>query len=635
MSATYIITGAKGGTPPQGAAAPNRIEIHDFVQIADQFSLYIQALRRFVHRLVHTAEQIYGQDQGDIASFFSIGGIHGLPYQEWDGSGDQPVDSEAWGGYCTHGNVLFPTWHRPYMGLFEQALQSAAIAIAATYTVNTVRFQQAALELRQPYWDWASNAVPPPEVISLDTVFIIAPNGQTVEVDNPLRRYTFHPIDPSFPDPYSSWQTTLRQPASTAQDATDDVQVLISRLQQARSQVRSKTYNLLSRVHTWPAFSNHTPGDGGSTSNSLEAIHDGIHVDVGGNGQMADPSVAGFDPIFFLHHGNVDRMLSLWSALNPGVWVTPGEATGGTWTIDPDSTVDKNSDLTPFWNTPNSYWESSKVTTTTPLGYTYPEFNGLDLSNPSAVRTAIAKKVNQLYGNAAKAPKSKVATAVPHPAPHVQVNLAHIPATHDSTPAHAVSSPAVHNDSNPGHASDSVPHNEADFSHVPMHQASDEAKVWEWTARIQVKKYEVGGSFLVLLFLGSIPDDPTQWRTSPDFVGAHHVFANSVPDRCANCRAHRDAVVEGFVHLNEGILEHSGLHSLEPDVVVPYLKRDLHWRVQKAGGEPVELSDVPSLEVAVFATPLTFPPESDFPVPGERHHHHEITRGRQGGSSVA
>jgi tyrosinase len=47
------------------------------------------------------------------------------------------------------------------------------------------------------------------------------------------------------------------------------------------------------RVHTWPGFSNHTPGDGGSRSNSLEAIHDGIHVDVGGNGQMADTSVAG------------------------------------------------------------------------------------------------------------------------------------------------------------------------------------------------------------------------------------------------------------------------------------------------------------------------------------------------------
>jgi tyrosinase len=50
---------------------------------------------------------------------------------------------------------------------------------------------------------------------------------------------------------------------------------------------------MLTRVHDWAAFSNHTAGDGGSTSNSLEAIHDGIHVDVGGAGQMANPAVAG------------------------------------------------------------------------------------------------------------------------------------------------------------------------------------------------------------------------------------------------------------------------------------------------------------------------------------------------------
>jgi hypothetical protein len=38
-----VITGAQGGLQ-QGAAAPNRIEIYDFVQSKDQFSLYIQAL---------------------------------------------------------------------------------------------------------------------------------------------------------------------------------------------------------------------------------------------------------------------------------------------------------------------------------------------------------------------------------------------------------------------------------------------------------------------------------------------------------------------------------------------------------------------------------------------------------------
>ncbi|KAJ7674241.1 tyrosinase [Mycena rosella] len=584
------------------------------------------------------SEKIFGQNQPDVASFFSIAGIHGLPYQKWDGSGDQPVDPAAWEGYCTHGNVLFPTWHRPYLMLYEQALQTAAIAIASTYTVDQDRFKQAALGLRQPYWDWASNAVPPAEVISLDKVPIIAPNGQKIQVTNPLRRYTFHPIDPSFGPPYNAWKTTLRQPDTISPNATDDVAVLTSTLKSAQRQLTTKTYNLLTRVSTWPAFSNHTPGDGGSTSNSLEAIHDGVHVDVGGNGQMSDPSVAAFDPIFFLHHCNVDRMLSLWAALNPGVWVTPGEATGGTWTIEPDANVNKNSNLTPFWSSQKTYWESSQVTATSSIGYTYPEFNGLDMNNPTQVRTAIAQKVNQLYSGAA--PK-------PVPAPRIAAlasKPAVVPAPAPSNPGHAAATPH----SNLGHVTAPVPHVQANLAVAPAHsnpeqtsvpmphvqpdQSSHEDSVWEWTARIQVKKYEVGGSFLVELFLGTVPEDPKHWRTSPNFVGAHHVFANSVPDRCANCRTHRANQVEGFVHLNDGIIEHSGLHSLEPDVVEPYLIQNLHWRVQKAGGEPVDVSHVPSLEVTVFATPLTFPPDSDFPVPGERRQHHRITHGRPGGS---
>ncbi|KAJ7711400.1 tyrosinase [Mycena metata] len=626
----FIVTGAKGGST-QGAAAPNRIEINDFVKIEDKFSLYIQAL-----------QHIYGQQQPDVNSFFSMAGIHGLPYQPWDGAGDQPVDPtdpDAWQGYCTHGNVLFPTFHRPYVFLFEQVLQAAAINIAATYTVDQDRFKKAALELRQPYWDWAKNSVPPAEVISLAKVTIIAPNGQKTQVDNPLRRYTFHPIDPSFPDPYSGWPTTLRHPDSTDPDAQDNVAELTRTMKSVQRQLKTQTYNLLTRVHTWPAFSNHTPGDGGSTSNSLEAIHDGIHTDVGGNGQMSDPSVAAFDPIFFLHHCNVDRMLSLWSALNPGVWVTPGEATGGTWTIPPDTRVDKTTDLTPFWSSESAYWASSEVTATSSVGYTYPEFNGLNMNNPNAVRTAIAQKVNQLYGgsifssisapsaspaisaaakpaavqasaHAAAAPAHSTPSAAP--APHVQANLAHVAEPHN------------------GGAHVAVPHNSDTNIAVPHNAA--ERIIWDWTARIQVKKYEVGGSFSVLLFLGAVPDDPTQWRTSPNFVGAHHVFANSVPDRCANCRTHRDAEVEGFVHLDDGITDHSGLGSLEPNVVEPYLTHNLHWRVRKAGGEVVDLSSVPSLEVTVFATPLTLPPGSDFPVPGERRHHGGITHGRTGGS---
>ncbi|GAW02360.1 tyrosinase [Lentinula edodes] len=515
----YLVTGATGGST-SGATAPNRLEINDFVKQEDQFSLYIQAL-----------QYIYSsKSQDDIDSFFQIGGIHGLPYVPWDGAGNKPVDTDAWEGYCTHGSVLFPTFHRPYVLLIEQAIQAAAVDIAATYIVDRARYQDAALNLRQPYWDWARNPVPPPEVISLDEVTIVNPSGEKISVPNPLRRYTFHPIDPSFPEPYQSWSTTLRHPLSDDANASDNVPELKATLRSAGPQLKTKTYNLLTRVHTWPAFSNHTPDDGGSTSNSLEGIHDSVHVDVGGNGQMSDPSVAGFDPIFFMHHAQVDRLLSLWSALNPRVWITDGPSGDGTWTIPPDTVVGKDTDLTPFWNTQSSYWISANVTDT--------RFHDW-----------------QCHKRCLFAPV-KIASTV---------------------------------------------------------RNNEQKEFWEWTARVQVKKYEIGGSFKVLFFLGSVPSDPKEWATDPHFVGAFHGFVNSSAERCANCRRQQDVVLEGFVHLNEGIANISNLNSFDPIVVEPYLKENFHWRVQKVSGEVVNLDAATSLEVVVVATRLELPPGEIFP----------------------
>ncbi|KAF5391307.1 hypothetical protein D9757_001938 [Collybiopsis confluens] len=600
----YLVTGATGGSTA-GAAATNRLEINDFVKQQDQFSLYIQAL-----------QSIYsGKSQSQIDSFFQIGGIHGLPYISWDGSGSEAVDPEAWEGYCTHGSVLFPTFHRPYVLLIEQAIQRAAIAIAATYTVNKAQYQNAALNLRQPYWDWARNPVPADEVISLDTVTITNPSGQRVSVPNPLRRYTFHPIDDSFPDPYASWPTTLRHPHISGPKAKDDVTELKQALTSAGPQIRTKTYNLLTRVHTWPAFSNHTPGDGGSASNSLEGIHDGIHVDVGGNGHMSDPSVAAFDPIFFMHHAQVDRLLSLWSALNPGVWVTNGPSGDGTWTIPADT------NLTPFWSTQSTYWISANVTDTSKMGYTYPEFNNLNMGDSAAVKAAIARQVNTLYGGGGRFNVfSNLAATSP------QISSA------SSPPA----APVAHAASTGKSTTREIPASDGDDEEAQVSLASTQGHreskdIREWSARVHIKKYEVGGSFKVLFFLGNVPNEPREWITSPHFVGAFHGFVNSTPGRCANCRRGQDVVLEGFVHLNEGIAKLSHLNSLDPHVMESYLKENLHWRVQKTSGEVVDIASVPSLQITVVSQLLTLPPGGVFPEPGETQHHHHITHGQPGG----
>ncbi len=106
----------------------------------------------------------------DPRSFFSLGGYHGEPFR---GAGWGFGNNTFWGGYCNHGNVLFPTWHRVYLFKLEEAMRS----IAGCETVTL------------PYWDETDSA-------SLAGGIPWALTVETVELDgkpvpNPLRSFVF------------------------------------------------------------------------------------------------------------------------------------------------------------------------------------------------------------------------------------------------------------------------------------------------------------------------------------------------------------------------------------------------------------------------------------------------------------
>lgn len=137
---------------------------------------------------------------------------------------------------------------------------------------------------------------------------------------------------------------------------------------------------------------------------------------------------------------------------------------------------------------------------------------------------------------------------------------------------------------NPGPTESSAP------SQASTQPTEDNSDYYDWTVRVRVKKYEVGGSFSVDIFLGEPPANPDDWVTNPNFVGSHHAFVNSAAHDCANCRARREEYTEGFVHLNRVIAakaaeagsRESGLPgTFHPDAIEEYLRHTLTWRVQR------------------------------------------------------
>lgn len=212
----------------------------------------------------------------------------------------------------------------------QQEIQRQALDIANLYHGDTKnRWRMEAIQLRLPYWDWASDAVPPKEVILDKTVEIITPETEiaghkttTCPVPNPFLGFTFpKSIDLSILGPnFTKWRTTLRHPFPVdSPQAKSDVKDLVrlvallyaistilmiimnfyfaygkqfSTLQAGRKDLKDKVFHMF-QLDDWHHFSHHLregrkKGDldnkdeddkgHNHSANSLETIHDTIHM---------------------------------------------------------------------------------------------------------------------------------------------------------------------------------------------------------------------------------------------------------------------------------------------------------------------------------------------------------------------
>jgi len=164
---------------------------------------------------------------------------------------------------CQHGNWHFLSWHRMYLYYFERIVRAAS---------GDANFAL-------PYWNYeiATNR-------ALPAVF------REPTTNNPL--YVADRNDGSDPDPRLQVNINAGAPLPA-------------------SVVRSSGAMAAAR---FGSASGLPPG----FTNLLESQpHNILHVVIGGAGLMSDPNTAAQDPIFWLHHANIDRLVGRWLGQAP------------------------------------------------------------------------------------------------------------------------------------------------------------------------------------------------------------------------------------------------------------------------------------------------------------------------------
>ncbi|KAL1870506.1 hypothetical protein Daus18300_005194 [Diaporthe australafricana] len=563
------------GMPVGSGPVPVRPNIRDLQKDPDRWSLYILAL-----------DMMQWTDQSQPTSWFSITGIHGVPFEPWNGVDPTPGNEMA--GYCQHQDILFPTWHRAYVALYEQELCSRMQFIATAYTGDSKnRLEAAAADCRAPYFDWA--ALPPSTMDSMlpasigdnPKINVSGPHG-TQTIANPLFSYAFNPPNPGvFQDvaPWADWTATRRAPTSAASDALSNNSAINANLVRYTVQNQQRLYNLFTNYDNFTIFSNEGWAANTTSYDSLESLHDNVHALLGGfDGHMTIVPFSAFDPLFFLHHCNVDRIFALWQVFHPDAWVTPEIARVNSYTTSVGQVLDSSSALTPFYaNAGGKFWTSDMLRDPTALGYTYSELasSGISLSKMTSIlkgQAQVASIVNQLYGG-------------------YSVNKISLQSKRSESHGHH---------RRHGQSGWHEGHGRRSTNAVPVTKIiSDQGKYREWIANIRVIKQALDGPFSVRLGLSG-PEGLFD-------VGSMSVFASPPEIASMKKMAPGAEYITSTVPLTAALVDEvadGALASMDPGDVEPYLRKYLATSVVNANNAKVDTASVAGLEIEVVSWPV-------------------------------
>jgi tyrosinase len=360
---------------------------------------------------------------------------------------------------------------------------------------------------------------------------------------------------------FKDWNHTIRYPldgfAANATSRNDEVN---ARIVKQQPNLRDMLYKLLTTYQPFNEVSN--KANGGKIGN-FETLHDGLHSTFG-LGHMGIIEVSAFDPIFWFHHCNMDRIVAMYQHRYPDTWVEDSEQAMGSYAVKKGSSLGVDSPLAPFhMNADGDMWTSTTVRNLTSFGYTYPELMG----NPS--NETLTSSLNKLY----------------------------------KPPAQGLNDTSV-----------------ASLS-VEGSDGKNTTQATEWLCEVNMPA-DIKISYSVRAFLGEPDADPKKWATDNNYVGQLATLSSS---RMKTDVIITGSI--GLTEKLAQKYEAGELTSLSKADVAAYLKTNFHWRIQAFDHTEIPRNKPPAgLNVTVYNVPIVIP-HSDTEVPtreGEAEYDHAI-----------
>ncbi|KAF2501891.1 Di-copper centre-containing protein [Lophium mytilinum] len=659
------IKGIQTGRGPNGEL-PIRREIDEWWFSSDpndlnQRSLFIYALIKFQNR---------GLDKNDDRSYLNIAGIHGYPLLPWPRNPKESGgyycahDRVTFATWHTPYMLLFE------QRLHEEMLALIPSTFAKKDQDDMIK---AADTWRLPFWDWAMkkpdwnptnpddpvNKIPGsgpnvPFIITQKQIPVRTKTEIAVPIDNPMFQfavpgsfgnygvkdetapwYEACRVTSRWPDlpaklNVKKWNTevSLAQKSAYFEGQNQDYKKITKQLQGSVGNEHGKYYaNTLPEavyrlfrsvdaqgkpVMPYEKFSTGSFKYGQRVVEypSLEAIHNNIHNFSGGSGYLGDPSTAAYDPLFWLHHCNVDRLLAIWQDLfSPEThkWLDTGAGgrNGPEAKLSPFST-DEEGNL--FTSVTCSFKHQE-------FGYTYPELK-------KWVFTKDGKFDQEAYSNSIHTEIERLYSTTPKAALLLQSNKK---AARQQMAAMTAENLLVENF--PPALIDMVPKPVSDSIQAPLGDISSDAfgdpapASWQsndYVVNVVYERFALEGRpYSITFFLGDVPSTSAyDFADDLTAIGRVYNFSSEVEGRgvdesgCASCKELRDenALSSGQVILTDYLIERITLGeaqrgltlgSLDQVEVIEYLRKNLHWRITDFYENIIPKENMPSLKISV------------------------------------